>query len=168
MDGGKMRYEIRKATPNDIRPAIDHTPQASIEFDASDCNLMFVALDGEKIVGVIGECGDGHISIVSVDGVYQRQRIATALMSRMVCALKLRGFDKITLNSPPEALPFFKHFGFVPADIEQKLNGLILTPMLYEPNEIWDVYDHNRNKTGRFIERGRAMAAGDYHVIVNV
>ena len=34
--------------------------------------------------------------------------------------------------------------------------------------EFWDIYDINRNKTGRFHERGTQMNAGDYHLVVNV
>ncbi len=34
--------------------------------------------------------------------------------------------------------------------------------------ELWDVLDENRNKTGRVHERGKPMAAGDYHLVVHV
>jgi len=34
--------------------------------------------------------------------------------------------------------------------------------------EIWDVYDKDRNKTGRFHVRGEPMAVGDYHIVVHV
>jgi aminoglycoside phosphotransferase (APT) family kinase protein/8-oxo-dGTP pyrophosphatase MutT (NUDIX family) len=34
--------------------------------------------------------------------------------------------------------------------------------------EVWDVLDANGNKTGRFHERGKPMAAGDYHLGVHV
>ena len=34
--------------------------------------------------------------------------------------------------------------------------------------ELWDVYDINRNKTGRLHERGKLMNAGDCHLIVQV
>jgi isopentenyldiphosphate isomerase len=40
--------------------------------------------------------------------------------------------------------------------------------MEYTPNEVWDVYDINGNKTGRLHERGKPMATGDYHIIVHV
>jgi aminoglycoside phosphotransferase (APT) family kinase protein/8-oxo-dGTP pyrophosphatase MutT (NUDIX family) len=33
--------------------------------------------------------------------------------------------------------------------------------------EIWDVLDANGNKTGRYHERGKPMAAGDYHLAVH-
>ncbi|MCL2079462.1 MAG: NUDIX domain-containing protein [Oscillospiraceae bacterium] len=34
--------------------------------------------------------------------------------------------------------------------------------------ELWDVYDINRNKTGRLHERGKPMEAGDYHLVVHI
>ncbi|MFE8702592.1 NUDIX domain-containing protein [Cytobacillus sp. FJAT-54145] len=34
--------------------------------------------------------------------------------------------------------------------------------------EIWDIYDENRVKTGRFHERGKTMMDGDYHLVVHV
>ena len=36
--------------------------------------------------------------------------------------------------------------------------------MTYKPNGIWDVLDEHGNKTGRYTERGRKMATGDYHL----
>jgi 8-oxo-dGTP diphosphatase len=184
----------RKAKPEDIYPAFELALRVFIEFEAqdyeqdavvkfkSDCidneeyinnyvtgkHLMYVALEGNKIVGFVNERGNGHISMLFVDGLHHRQGIATTLMNNIVCDLKLCGFDKITLNSSPYGLPFYKHFGFKPTDTEQKKDGFIFTPMSYEPNEIWDVYDSNRNKTGRYAERGRKMAPGDYHLVVHV
>jgi len=34
--------------------------------------------------------------------------------------------------------------------------------------ELWDIYDKNRNKTGRMVERGQPMAEGEYHLAVHV
>jgi 8-oxo-dGTP pyrophosphatase MutT (NUDIX family) len=89
-------------------------------------------------------------------------------MNHIICDLELRGFDKITLFSSPYGLPFYLQYGFTPTDVEQHSDGFIFTPMAYEPNEIWDVLDENGNKTGRYAERGRKMATGDYFLIVHV
>ena len=190
-----MSYTIRKATPEDVRPALDLALRVFMEFEAAEyepcatprfiadvvnndaaiqnwvngTNSMYVACDGDKIVGVIGEkWGNGHISIVFVDGQYHRKGIATELMNHMVCDLKLRGFDKITLFSSPYGLPFYLKYGFTPTDAERHSDGFIIIPMAYTPNEIWDVLDEFGNKTGRFHERGRKRKAGDYHRVVHV
>ncbi|NLO49124.1 MAG: GNAT family N-acetyltransferase [Clostridiales bacterium] len=131
-------------------------------------NLMLVALDEGKTVGLISECGNGRISQLYIDGAYRRRGIATALMKHMVCMLKLRGFDTLILNAPSAALPFFLHFGFTPTAEKQEKNGFVYTLMTYKPNEIWDVYDINHNKTGRYAERGRKLEPGDYHLIVHI
>jgi isopentenyldiphosphate isomerase len=34
--------------------------------------------------------------------------------------------------------------------------------------ELWDVYDENRQPTGRFHRRGQPMGPGDYHLVVHI
>jgi len=132
-------------------------------------NAMFVAADADKIIGVVGEkWGNGHINIVFVDAEYQLRGIATELMNRMVCDLKLRGFNRLTLFSSSYALPFYIKYGFTPTGAETRSDGFTFTPMEYAPNEIWDVLDSKGAKTGRLHERGRPMPAGDYHLVVHV
>jgi predicted N-acetyltransferase YhbS len=184
----------RKATADDIRPALDLALRVFIEFDAPDYGpehtnrmslaiddritnpdiylsgkrLMFVALDDKKVIGIIETYGNNRIALMFVDGKYHRQGIATELMSRIICELKMKGFDKVILNSSPHGLPFYKHFGFIPIETEKNINTPWKTPMEYTPNEIWDVLDENGKKTGRFHERSRKMAEGDYHLVVHV
>ena len=185
----------RKATADDVRPALDlalrsfiqfqlpdYEPQALMHFKAvhidnenyiqdyiSNKNIMFVALDGQEIVGMINEHGTNHhISEMAVDGQYHRRGIATALMDRMVCKLKLNGIDRIELTSSPHGLPFYVHYGFTPTDHEKRMNGFVFTPLEYTPNEIWDIFDESGNKNGRVIERGQPMYDGEYHLAVHV
>jgi len=186
---------FRKATADDVRPALDLAFKVFLQFEAETLepeaktrfkadivenetaiqnwlqgkNSMFIASDAEKIIGVVGEkWGNGHINIVFVDSGYHRRGIATELMNRMVCDLKLRGFDRLTLFSSSYALPFYVQYGFVPTGVEVRSDGFTFTPMEYIPNEIWDVLDSKGVKTGRLHERGKPMPAGDYHLVVHV
>ena len=34
--------------------------------------------------------------------------------------------------------------------------------------ELWDIYDRNRNKTGKTIKRGERLQKGEYHLIVHI
>lgn len=34
--------------------------------------------------------------------------------------------------------------------------------------ELWDIYDVNRIKTGRTVERGKPLSTGEYHIVINV
>jgi|LSQX01.1.fsa_nt_gb 4-methyl-5(b-hydroxyethyl)-thiazole monophosphate biosynthesis len=191
----KYQITYRKATIDDVRPALDLALKVFIEFEADEYepeavqrfkddivyndiaiqnweigkNAMYVACIADKIIGVVGErAGNGHISILFVEGQYHRRGIASELMNYIICDLKMRGFDKITLFSSPYALPFYRKYGFSVTDVVQYKNGFIFTPMEYIPNEIWDILDSNGNKTDRYIERGRKMATGDYHLVVHV
>jgi ribosomal protein S18 acetylase RimI-like enzyme len=146
--------------PNDINPALDlalrvfikfempdYEPQALTNFKR-DCidnveyrervrsgsNFMFVAYDKNKIIGMICERGNGHISMLFVDENYHRKGIATALMKEMIGALKLQDFEKVTLNSSPYGVPFYENVGFTPTDELQHKDGFIFTPMLYVIN----------------------------------
>lgn len=152
-----MNYQIRQARDEDIRPALELALRTFIKYDAEDYGpvhiermslsieerlantdiylpgnrLMFVALDEEKVIGIIETYGSNRISLMFVDGDYQRQGVATKLMSKMVCALKMRGFDEVVLNSSPNGLLFYKNFGFTVCESEKNINTPFKTPMSY-------------------------------------
>ena len=90
---------------------------------------MFVAVAGERIVGMACERDGCHIRKLYVDGAWHRRGVATRLMDAM-----MQGMDapKITLNSSRYALPFYLKYGFQPTDTEQNKNGFVSTPMAYD------------------------------------
>lgn len=98
--------------------------------------LMFVALNDKKVIGIIETYGNNRISLMFVDSAYHRQGIATDLMSRMACELKMSGYDKIVLNSSPYGFAFYKHFGFTINETEKNINTPWKIPMSYILNEI--------------------------------
>ena len=184
-----MTITYRKATADDIRPAFDliekvwkdsgfgkfdvlqkSVTQNAEEFEkyASGKHIMFVAQADKNIVGVIGANDTGFIHELFIDGAFERRGIATELLSRAVCVLKVRGIDVIRLGSSRLAITFYEKYGFIKTGEEQLINGFMTTPMEYKPNEIWDILDENGNKTGRLHERGKKIAPGDYHLVVYV
>lgn len=156
----------RKANTEDIRSALELALKVFMEFDAPDYGaehtermrlsiedriknfdnylfdkrLMFVALDNKKVVGMIETYGIAYqknrIALMFIDSNYQRQGIATELMNRTICELKMNGYDKVVLNSSPHGLPFYKHFGFIPIETEMNINTPWKKPMEYISNEI--------------------------------
>ena len=93
--------------------------------------LMVVAVVDDKVVGMLETYGTNRISLLFVDSEYQRKGIATAMMSKIAGELKMRGYDKIVLNSSPYGLPFYKHFGFTVQEEEKNADTLWKTPMSY-------------------------------------
>ena len=93
-----MEYQIRRALPEDIGPALEFALKVFMEFEApeyppegaenfrsgieskkadpdlyfSGKRVLFAALDGDKIIGVVESKGIGHISLLFVDGAYRR------------------------------------------------------------------------------------------------
>ena len=150
-----MDYEIRLATDADIAPALDLAWRMFVKYDSSDYGaehtermrvaiedrlkdfsiynqrLLVVALADGKVVGMIETYGTERISLLFVDSEYQRKGIATALMSMIASELKMRGYDKIVLNSSPHGLSFYEHFGFAVVEEERNPDTPWKTPMQY-------------------------------------
>ncbi len=119
----------------------------------SQKHLMFIAVDEEKstdedenavckgevdikkeiIVGVVSERSEGKISMLFVDGDYQRQGIATALMDAMIADSTRAGVRRITLEASTAGMPFYLKYGFAASDGEQNVGGFIFTLMHFEP-----------------------------------
>ena len=96
--------------------------------------IMFVAQIGKNIVGAIGADDMGFIHTLFIDGAFERRGIATELLNRAVCELKIRGIDVIRLGSSRRAITFYEKFGFIKTGEEQLINGFMTTPMEYTPN----------------------------------
>ena len=148
-----MEYEIRLAMDDDIAPALDLAWRMFVKYDSIDYGvehtermresiedrlknlsiytqrLMMVALVGGKVVGMLETYGTNRISLLFVDNEYHRKGIATAMMCKIASELKMRGYDRIVLNSSPHGLPFYKHFGFTVEDEEKNADTPWKTPM---------------------------------------
>ena len=96
-------------------------------------NIILAAFKEGKIIGVIGTRGKGHIGIVFTHKDYQRKGVASKIMNSIIDEIKKDNPEvtEITLNSSPYGLSFYHKFGFIDTDIEQKMDGIIYTPMKY-------------------------------------
>ncbi len=150
-----MEYEIRLAKEDDIPPALDLAWRMFVKYDSLDYGvehtermreaiedrlknlsiynqrLMVVTLVDDKVVGMLETYGTNRISLLFVDSKYQRKGIATAMMNRIASELKMRGYDKIVLNSSPYGLSFYEHFGFTVEAEEKNADTPWKIPMSY-------------------------------------
>ena len=118
----------------------DYAPEGTEEFRKCLNDSAYLAgiryygaFDGEKLVGVLGIREEkGHICFFFVDGEYQRLGIGTGLFRYMLEDFPAR---RITLNSSPYGLPFYKALGLTATDSEQMVNGIRFTPMEYKNQE---------------------------------
>ena len=98
--------------------------------------LMWVCKDKDlidenrQIKGVLATRPPCHISLLFVDGEYQRKGIARALLGHMVDYYRARyDYTEITVNSSPYAKEAYHRLGFSDTDTEQTVNGIRFTPM---------------------------------------
>ena len=74
---------------------------------------MFVALDHNRIVGMITLRNASHISLLFVDEKYHRQGIGRALIEYLrEYLLSEAGVDRVTVNAAPYGVAFYHKLGF--------------------------------------------------------
>lgn len=92
---------------------------------------MLGAFVDERIIGVLGIGVDNHISLMFVDKEYHNAGVARALVNELLYRLKTQSPVRITLNSTPCAVGFYKKIGFkVTGECVEK-HGVEYTPMEY-------------------------------------
>lgn len=93
---------------------------------------VFLAFDKEKMVGIISLRDTTHISLLFVDGSYQRKGIGSKLIdvARNYILTEVGG-DKLTVNASPYGIEFYHNRGFVDLSKEQTTDGIRYTPMVF-------------------------------------
>ena len=91
---------------------------------------LFVAVDGDRYVGMLSLREKKHISLLFVDGDYHLYGVATALL-RYVSeyALAEEGVDVLTVNAAPYATGFYHKRGFRDTASETITDGIRYYPM---------------------------------------
>lgn len=150
----KEPYTLRRLTKNEVSSALSlawkvfseyespvYSEEGTEEFRKCLHDEKYLAgieyygaFDGETLVGEIGIRHDAkHICFFFVNGEYHRRGIGTKLFRYL---LKIYPNQTITLNSSPYGVPFYTALGFVPSGVEQTVNGIRFTPMVYNGTEI--------------------------------
>lgn len=92
--------------------------------------LLFVALMGDKQVGLISLRSGNHISLLFVDENYHRNGIGTQLVKYLQnYMLQNTKQQKLTVFASPYGVPFYHKVGFVDIGKETRKDGIIYTPM---------------------------------------
>jgi len=131
---------IRPALPEEIPPALELAQRICREFIRPGPNTagkydakrekLFVAVDGERIVGMASQADGCHIRKLYVDGEYHRRGIATELMDAVMQTIES---TRVTVNASAYAMPFYLRYGFTQADEAQDHGaGFITMLMAYE------------------------------------
>ena len=94
-------------------------------------HFTLVASKNTKVIGIIEIRNLNHISLLFVDGLYQRMGIGSALCQRAVelCVKVSPDVPAVSVNASPNAVSAYLRMGFVPTDNEKLVNGIRFTPM---------------------------------------
>ena len=91
---------------------------------------LFVAMDGDRYVGLISLRERKHISLLFVDGDYHGNGVASALIKYVsIYGKNEEGIDKLTVNAAPYAVGFYHKRGFRDIGPETVADGIRFTPM---------------------------------------
>lgn len=151
----RILYEIRSAYRNEWDDAMALAWKTFMQFEAdgyttegiknfenfiTDTTLyrmfvmgayqMFVALDHNRIIGMITLRDSSHISLLFVDEKYHRQGVGRALIEYLrEYLLSEAGVSRVTVNAAPYAAPFYHKLGFRDLRPEEEKDGIKYTPM---------------------------------------
>ncbi len=93
---------------------------------------VFVALDGERIIGMISLRNETHISLLFVDKDYHRRGVGRRLI-QYLCNYLLTEMNqwKVTVDASPYAVGFYHKLGFCDMGPVAYNQGITYTPMSF-------------------------------------
>ncbi len=139
-------------------------------FDKGD--MFWLAVDeNDRVIGSVGYSSipgseDAVLHRLFVKHSLKRQGIGTALLKTAEEYLISVG-KKGAIVHLGNKEHFFESWQFYPKHGYVEYEPGYMRKQLQKA-ELWDIYDINRNKTGRTVERGKPMAQDEYHIVVNV
>lgn len=147
-------YEIREARIEEWKPAMNMVWKTFLEFEGKDytregiCNFyefitddglyeafrrgtyhVWIALDGQCIVGLASLRNQNQLSLLFVDRQYHRKGIGSALIDWVGEYAKQKGNESICLQAAPYAVDFYRKLGFSILGPEQSYGGIRVTVM---------------------------------------
>lgn len=128
-----LRFEADVYSPEGVKHFRDFITDTTLHrMFIMGAYQMFVALDRDKIVGMITLRNSTHISLLFVDEKYHRRGIGRALMGYLTNYLLTEvGAAYVTVNASPYGVGFYHKLGFKDIRPEEEKDGIIYTPMKF-------------------------------------
>lgn len=126
-----LRFEADDYEPEGVRSFEDFITDNTLHrMFIMGAYQMFVAMDGDKMVGMITVRSNSHVSLLFVDAEYHMRGIGRALMWRLCRYLRAElGIRRVTVNASPYGVGFYHKLGFRDLQPEQTSEGIRYTPM---------------------------------------
>ena len=126
-----LKYEAKEYGPEGIRSFAEFVTDETLKkLFLQGSYLLFVAVENEKIIGLISLRSGNHISLLFVDQEYHRRGVGTSLVKYLQSYMLMHTRQqKLTVNAAPYGIPFYHKIGFRDTGYETKKDGIIYTPM---------------------------------------
>ena len=126
-----LRFEADVYTPEGVKNFENFITDSTLHrMFVMGTYQLFIALDGNKVVGMITLRDMTHISLLFVDEEYHRRGIGRALINHLVGYLMTEmGMYRVTVNASPYGVGFYHKMGFHDLGPEEIKDGIIYTPM---------------------------------------
>lgn len=126
-----MKFEGFEYGPEGIRNFAEFVSDESLrKMFLNGSYLLFVAVEGDTIIGLISLRSGNHISLLFVDEKYHRQGVGRALVKYLQeYMLSHTQQEKLTVDAAPYGIPFYHKIGFYDTGVQTKRDGMIYTPM---------------------------------------
>lgn len=126
-----LKYEAMEYGPEGIRNFAEFVTDETLKkLFLQGSYLLFVAVENEKIIGLISMRSGNHISLLFVDPEYHRRGVGTSLVKYLQSYMLVNTkHQKLTVNAAPYGVPFYHRIGFKDTGYETRRDGIIYTPM---------------------------------------
>tara|TARA_B100000614_G_C14404359_1_gene435092 strand:+ start:264 stop:788 length:525 start_codon:yes stop_codon:yes gene_type:complete len=114
-----------------VRTFKEYVESDSIARRLQDGNLIYVAVAGSRIVGVIEIRSLDHVSLLFVVKEFHRRQIARRLLDYAIAECRKRSstFSALTVNASPYSETIYARLGFRATGNLQETNGIQYIPM---------------------------------------
>jgi ribosomal protein S18 acetylase RimI-like enzyme len=118
-------------SPEGIREFLSYANPDALATRLAQNHVVLVASQDESIVGMIEIRDYCHVSLLFVEPMYQRKGIGLLLMNEALGLIKTHNPEvrEVTVNSSPNAVVAYQHFGFQVTGELQVKNGIGFVPM---------------------------------------
>ena len=125
-----QRFEAHEYSAEGVKNFLDFISDNSLRkmFMIGEYHL-WVALDGNRIIGLISLRSGRFISLLFVDEKYHKQGVGRALMETLCNYLREKNISFCTVKSSPYAVKFYHKLGFYDLEPERVEAGMRVTSM---------------------------------------
>ncbi|MGN0642089.1 MAG: GNAT family N-acetyltransferase [Huintestinicola sp.] len=125
------RFEAPCYPSEGVKAFHDFLESEKLSLRIKSCDIpIWVCKRGSEIIGMMALRDGNHVCLAFTAEKYQRQGVGKGLFAMLEKFSASKGFTEITVNSSPYGMPFYKALGFLPSDMEQINDGIIITPMI--------------------------------------